>query len=132
LVGSILPDFDLIWFYAIDARAFHHHLYWTHMPAFWAVLAVPIWLAGKYLNQPLAALGFLLAIGLHLFLDSLVGGAAWLWPVSAHLFSMAEVPATHANWILSFVFHWSFLLELLIIFSALFLAISQNRKPPHA
>ena len=25
VMGGVLPDLDLIWFYLIDNRAFHHH-----------------------------------------------------------------------------------------------------------
>lgn len=39
LLGGILPDFDLIWFYWIEHRAFHHHAYWVHIPLFWTVVA---------------------------------------------------------------------------------------------
>ncbi|KAG1647501.1 Bicyclomycin resistance protein [Nymphon striatum] len=32
IFGAILPDLDLIWFYFVDRGAFHHHLYWVHVP----------------------------------------------------------------------------------------------------
>lgn len=32
LLGSVLPDLDLIWFYFVDNHAFHHHEYITHRP----------------------------------------------------------------------------------------------------
>ncbi|MEM8593156.1 MAG: metal-dependent hydrolase, partial [Pseudomonadota bacterium] len=40
LIGSMLPDFDLIFFYLIDDRAIHHHRYWVHIPGFWVILAL--------------------------------------------------------------------------------------------
>jgi hypothetical protein len=132
LLGSIAPDFDLIWFYGIDGRAFHHHNYWVHMPAFWLLLAGPILALAHRLNRLRVATGFLLAIALHLVLDSLVGGIAWLWPFHDTLYALAEVPATQAHWLLSFAFHWSFLLEILICSIGLFLAVFHKRKPSHA
>lgn len=37
LLFSVLPDFDLLWFYLVDNRSIHHHRYWVHIPAFWLV-----------------------------------------------------------------------------------------------
>ncbi len=45
LLASVLPDFDLLYFYLIDNRQTLHHLYWPHLPAFWlvpAALSLPI------------------------------------------------------------------------------------------
>lgn len=123
LAGSVLPDFDLFWFYFVDDRAFHHHRYWVHVPGFWLACGIvvlplirmfrPGWLA------PAAV--FLVSILVHLILDSVGGGIMWLWPFSNHLFSLTTVPATQSHWILSFILHWSFLSEVVIIATALWL-----------
>lgn len=131
LAGSVFPDLDLIWFYLVDDRAVHHHRYWMHAPAFWAMVALvclPLIarLAPRFLK---AASFFFVAIGLHLILDSLAGSIMWLWPVSTRLYALVEVPATRSHWILSFLTHWSVLAELAILLwaAALFLTRPKAR-----
>lgn len=114
LLGAVFPDIDLIWFYLIDARAFHHHRYWVHIPAFWAIvalIALPILrrLAPRFF---LPALSFLLAIFLHICLDSIAGDILWGWPFYDYFTHLVTVPATHKNWILNFILHPVFVLEL--------------------
>jgi inner membrane protein len=114
LLGSVLPDFDLLFFYFVDDRAVHHHRYWVHIPAFWATIAaltLPlIWRSA----WRLPALIFFAAIFLHLVLDSLAGSIMWLAPFDDRLFALVTVPATHDHWIISFILHWTFLAELTI------------------
>jgi inner membrane protein len=67
LIGGILPDFDMIWFYLIDDRAFHHHHYWVHVPAFWAMIAAIVlplvtFFARRYLPAATAFFAALLEI----------------------------------------------------------------------
>lgn len=114
LLGSVLPDFDLIFFYLVDDRAFHHHRYWVHIPAFWAAIAlVTLPLAWRTAwRQP--ALFFFAAILLHLILDSLAGNIMWLAPFDTGLYALITVPVTRSHWILSFMLHWTFLAELAI------------------
>jgi hypothetical protein len=129
LVGAIAPDLDLIWFYLIDDRAFHHHRYWVHIPGFWglvALFALPlVWLFARGWFRP--ALAFLSAILLHLILDTLTGGILWAWPFSGHLYTLVTVPAAHANWVLSFLLHWTMLAELGIIMMALILYLRERK-----
>lgn len=40
MLGAVFPDIDMLWFYLIDDRAFHPHLYWVHIPNFWFALAL--------------------------------------------------------------------------------------------
>jgi hypothetical protein len=114
LLGSVLPDFDMLWFHLVDHGSIHHHRYWVHAPGFWlilATLALPLirWRAAQHLAP---ALIFLAAIFLHLILDSLGGGIMWGWPFSTTLHQLVTVPATHSHWVLSFLLHWTFLAEL--------------------
>ena len=111
LIGAIFPDIDLLWFFFIDDRAFHHHRYWVHAPAF--ALICSIMLVAITRVSPMAV-AFAAGWCLHILLDAPVGGIMWLWPVSDTLFYVWTVPATQAHWILSFVLHWSFALELVI------------------
>lgn len=123
VAAGILPDLDLIWFYFIDNRAFHHHHYWVHIPAFWAAIALVTfpflhWVKPGWMRPVLA---FFAAIFVHLCLDSIAGGVKWLWPVSNHLFHLITIPAQYSHWILNFILHPVFLLELAIWAAALFL-----------
>ena len=55
LLGAVLPDFDMLWFYFVDHGSIHHHRYWVHVPAFWAAVAaltlpgLAIWVLAFYL-----------------------------------------------------------------------------------
>ncbi|HHB81073.1 MAG TPA: metal-dependent hydrolase [Aliiroseovarius sp.] len=116
MLGAVFPDFDMLWFHLVDQRAFHHHLYWVHFPAFWALVALvalPLLRAFQPRALPYAIV-FFAGIFLHLVLDSFTGAIAWAWPWSDHLYALVTVPATQANWVLSFVLHWTFLAEIVI------------------
>lgn len=122
LVGAVLPDFDLLYFYLVDGRRTLHHDYWTHIPAFWlAVLVFSAALFGLARTPvPWPALAVLSAnIFLHLALDTPVGGIAWLYPYDPESIRLIEVPARFDRWVWSFVFHWTFLVELAILGMAL-------------
>jgi len=114
LVGAVFPDFDLLFFYFVDNRAIHHHRYWVHVPAFWAVvaaLATPVLTRLGYGRTGAVSFG---AIVTHLVLDSLNGGIMWLYPFDETLYRLITVPVAHSHWVLSYALHWSFALELAI------------------
>lgn len=127
VLGGILPDLDLIWFYLIDNRAFHHHRYWVHIPGFWAMVATLCLPLARYVAPRWfwPTLAFFAAIFIHLCLDSISGGIAWLWPVSGTLFYLIEVPARQNHWVLNFILHPVFLLEILIWLIALWLYLRE-------
>ncbi|MDA9207846.1 metal-dependent hydrolase [Octadecabacter sp.] len=123
VLGGILPDFDMIWFYLIDDRAFHHHRYWVHIPAFWAaiaVIALPLVTvcARHYLT---AACAFFAALLTHVCLDTIAGDIMWHWPWSTKFTHLVTIPARYESWVLNFVLHPVFVLELLIWAAAIFL-----------
>lgn len=128
LAGSILPDFDMLFFHFVDNKSFHHHYYWVHIPLFWMVLAtftLPLaWILG-HLRLGLLFFG---AIFLHLLLDTIGGGILWGAPFSDHLFSFVTVPAIHSNWVVSFMLHWTFVLEVVIWGVALWLALKPKTR----
>jgi len=120
LLASVLPDIDLLYFYLVDGRAHPHHTYWTHLPVAWVLLAslgsvLTLW--ERRLHE--AMLVFFSNILLHLALDTVAGGICWLYPLSVRSVQLISVPAAHGHWLLSFVHHWSFLLELAIGVAAL-------------
>ena len=116
VLGGVLPDFDMIWFYLVDDRAFHHHRYWVHIPAFWAVIAIAIVpLAACFSRQNLPAVAvFFTAIFVHIILDTIAGGILWHWPWSDQMTVLITIPARYDNWLFNFVFHWVFFLEIAI------------------
>lgn len=128
LLGAILPDFDMIAFHFIDHGAFHHHRYWVHIPAFWALIAlvvIPVIWRTRWRGP---VLGFLAAIFLHLVLDSLSGGILWGAPLSQALYSLVTVPATQSHWVLSFVLHWTFVFEITIWLLAAWLFLNRPKR----
>jgi inner membrane protein len=117
LAGSVFPDIDMLWFHLVDHGAIHHHRYATHAPAFWVLVAAGTLPFVRQKARAVIAM-FLAAVILHLVLDTVAGGIMWLWPWSDHLFALVTVPATQSHWVLSFILHWSFLLELTITATA--------------
>lgn len=129
LIGATWPDLDLIWFYFIDDRAVHHHRYWVHAPAFCVAVSMVLLGAARLWKPTLLPVFGAFALGwfVHILLDSIVGDVMWLWPYSTELVAIATVPATRSHWILSFIFHWSFLLELAIWALAIWLWFARPR-----
>lgn len=132
LLGAVLPDLDLLFFYFVDGQRIHHHRYWVHIPAFWALVAalsLPI-LAWRGWLRP--GVVFFVAIAVHLLLDSVSGGILWAAPFDTRLYSLVTVPATQGHWILSFLLHWTFLFELLIWAIAAYLFVKRVPPQPEA
>ncbi|MCB4457260.1 metal-dependent hydrolase [Leisingera sp. McT4-56] len=123
LLGAVLPDFDMLWFHFIDDGSIHHHLYWVHVPAFWAAVAALTLPVLAFLARALLApaLMFFAALFLHMVLDTIGGGILWAAPFDSGLYTLVEVPAAQAHWVLSFLLHWTFLLELGVWALALYL-----------
>ena len=130
ILGGILPDLDLIWFYLIDGLAFHHHHYWVHIPGFWAFVALVTLPALAILRRAWlpAALAFFAGLTVHLLLDSIAGDIKWLWPLSDQFLHLVDVPARQSHWILNFILHPVFLAELAIWATALWLWFGQTER----
>jgi inner membrane protein len=131
LVGSIFPDLDMLYFYLVDKGRHLHHDYWTHLPAFWlACLAGSLTLALLLRSRGLASMSasFVAGVFLHLVLDTPFAGIQWLYPLSDHSFYLVTVPATRSWWVWSFVFHWTFLFEIVICVAAAVVFIMRRRR----
>ncbi len=121
LVGSVIPDLDMLWFTFVDSSVHHHHLI-THRPALWGCIGA----AGLVLRWPwLVALA--LGAIVHCALDTIAGDIMWLWPFSREGFQAVVVPATHDHWIKSFLAHWTFKVEILICLVAATVFWKRNR-----
>ena len=123
LLGSVFPDIDMLYFHFIDAGQTHHHYYATH----WPVLYLAFLLAGLALHKS-AWIVFAAAALMHLVLDSVAAPIRWLAPFSTLEVEMFTVPATHPNWIVSFVTHWTFAIELSICAVAGWLLLRRRQK----
>lgn len=131
MIGSIAPDFDMVYFYLIDHRQTHHHKYVTHWPLLWfCLLAVSIlWFRfARYSKAAYLSLVFTAGGVLHLILDSFVGDVWWLAPFGGRPYAMLTVPALFKPWWLNFFFHWSFGVELIICLWALTLYRRRSNK----
>ena len=123
LLASVLPDFDLAWFFWVDDQRHVHHAYLTHKPGAWLLAlggaALVLWMrrAGRTAWLALAVFGA--NVMLHLVLDSAAGGIRWLWPASEAEFALSHPPARHQPWYLNFLLHWTFAFEVLITAAAL-------------
>lgn len=135
LVASVLPDVDLLWFYLVGNRQAVHHAYLTHLPLFWIALGALAWMLARALCLPRAGLMIGVALAnllLHMVLDSIAAGIWWLWPLSDVEVNLVNVPARHDWWVWSFVLHWTFALEVMIVAAAAVLwSVQQRRKLRH-
>jgi len=98
LIGSVLPDFDLFYFYLIDGRQHPHHSYWSHIPAFWLIIfcvTILISVFGRHRRLTDISLILFPNIFLHLLLDSVAGGGIkWFYPITEINLALFTVPST--------------------------------------
>jgi len=131
LLCSVLPDIDMIYFYAIDNRQHLHHGYWTHIPLFWLIIFLLLWI-GAMLSGRKRLLTWLKLgaanILVHLLLDTIVGKIRWLYPFSRRDYFFFEVPSLYNHFVLNFLLHWSFLFEIVLCIAAGYVFL-KNRKP---
>lgn len=124
LAGSAAPDLDLVYFFLFDHRQHHHHTYWSHYPLVWLSLLLlsVIWLYAQR-GRKLAILLVLFSLNgvIHMVMDTLVGDIIWLAPFNESMFSLFIVPAKYSAWWFNFLLHWSILLEIVVMGSALYL-----------
>lgn len=130
LIGSILPDIDLIYFYTFGKRAILHHHYVTHMPIFWLCVTM-LGIGFSFLIHKKYAtvfIGLLIGTSLHVFLDTVTGHVQWFQPFSEKELRFFDVNNKYAHWILNFIFHWTFLIEITITLIAGFFLLRRNKQ----
>lgn len=132
VLGSVAPDFDILYFYTIGGRKVVHHSYWTHIPFWWLLIGFSLWILFKAKpKNPLVCKGlylFLPNVFIHLILDTISSGIRWFWPITSYEFELITVPARYSPWYLNYFFHWTFVFELFLIGCAL-AVISLYRNP---
>ena len=124
ILGSVAPDFDMLYFHLIDGRRHHHHTYFTHWPIVWSALLLlsAAWFCAGW-QKSRAALAVIFSFNgcLHMALDSIVGDIWWLAPFVDQRFSLFVVPAYYKWAYLNFFLHWSFAFELALVAWAVYL-----------
>lgn len=128
LIGSVAPDFDMLWFHLVDNGSLHHHRYWPHIPIIWSGIAAVVLAAIWRTGWRSAGLSFFAAIFLHLVLDSIAGGILWAYPWNDTLYYWVEVPAAYDHWVISFVLHWTFGLEVAVWLAAGWLLLNRRTR----
>lgn len=130
LLGSMLPDFDMVYFHLIDHRQHLHHGYWTHIPFFWVCVFL-LWgalaLIGKRVSLGLYGIVVSANVFVHLLLDTIVGKVRWLNPFSGRDIVFFHVPSVHDWYMWNFVLHWTFLFEVALVIGASYLLIRSRR-----
>lgn len=122
ILGSILPDFDLIYYSFFDSSKTAHHGYITHMPVFWLSIWCLCMLIGKIIHDRRTyALGTTLCMNavVHLVLDTLTGVICWLYPFSIEGVNIFKVANIHIWWVQNYLYHWTFLIEIAITLAAM-------------
>lgn len=136
-LGNIFPDIDLFYFYFWDHRRHMHHHYWTHLPMFW--LAILLAVAGlswipKIRRVAPVAYYFLAGVLVHMVLDTPFGGIDWVYPLAGdkvHLFYVVTIPNQYGWWLWNFIFHWTFLTEIIVWIAAGFVFWRADREKQH-
>lgn len=119
LLGSVFPDFDILYFYLIDDRQTSHRQYWTHVPFFWicvACLTLPFVVRFGGVKMKRAALFFYANLAAHLCFDTIVAPVYWLRPSNDQSvqFFHIHIEKVFDYWFWNYMFHPFFMVELLI------------------
>lgn len=131
LVGSVLPDLDILYYIFSGKRWLSHREFWMHIPIYWVGITLVVFLALALLRKKdwyPAAVIFFAGVFSHFILDTVIGGIQSLYPITRVGYYLTIVPARGGFWLWSFVLHWTFLLELAIILAAAYVLIKDLRS----
>ncbi|MBY5931795.1 metal-dependent hydrolase [Tateyamaria omphalii] len=109
VVGAVVPDLDMLWFFFVDRGTTHHHTYLTHDPTLWSVL---LFIGFVLTSRLLIGLG--MGGLLHMALDSIAGAVTWGWGAYSVSGPLVVVPPTQDHWLMSFLLHWLILVEIVL------------------
>jgi inner membrane protein len=122
IVGGIFPDIDLLFNTIFKTIVASHHDYFTHIPAFWLCM----WGIGAAIgkvrgDRRIGALATIFCVSaiIHLVLDTVTGTIYWLYPFSRVSVNIFEVTDVHIWWVKNYLYHWTFLIEIGIVLSAM-------------
>lgn len=115
VAGGLAPDLDFLRSFLLDDMQVHHHRYWSHIPAVWALIALAVLPTTRLLwpQCMLPALAFFAGVFGHLVLDTLAGGILWAWPRSDEFIRLVAVPR-RIHWLVDPILHPVFLAEIAI------------------
>lgn len=132
LIGAVIPDIDMIWFWTVDHRQHHHHGYITHWPSFWLM----VFLVGLAITLLLSKRAWISVMCLfffgtmsHMVLDSVAAPIMWLAPLSDNWFELSHVPASAHGATYALLTHWTFGVELAICLTAAVVFYRKRRLP---
>jgi len=136
IIGAMIPDLDMFYFHFVSLGRVHHHMFVSHWPLAWLALGLPT-IAMTQLRGSArwrnGAIAFFAGVFLHLLLDSIAAPVFWLMPFAPGRLELTVVPASQSHWILSYLLHWTFLVELAIWAVAIgFYKVRRRTKPGHA
>jgi len=121
LVFSVLPDLGLIYFYFFNSTISHRQFF-PHLPIVMLatlIITIPLYRLKFFEKMRVYYVIFFVNWFVHLVIDTFTERIHWLYPFRDEGIMLIEIPARYSHWIISFVLHWSFLLELAIIAVAL-------------
>ncbi len=121
MVGSVAPDFDLLYYFTIGQFKLHHHNYFTHYPLFWLMLLIasPGWMILDRNRAQRTASAFIFTFSgfLHTILDAFSENFLLLAPfINKQFYGPAYLPKA-----LTRIPFWNYGLELLVILWAAYL-----------
>jgi len=133
LLGAVAPDFDLIYMAVVEDYQYDHHKYFTHLPVFWLglLLISVVWLSLSNNLDKNPSLAFIFCFNgfIHMILDTFTGPVFWLAPHhnnTAYSFLLNDV--TYGSMDLNYFANWSFVVELFIIWWAIYLHFNKYLK----
>jgi inner membrane protein len=138
LLGSIAPDFDMIYKILFDINGVNHRYYFSHFPLFWLfiyflgiIVTLLLYSLNKINKQYKTNFIYLFSIFianalLHLLLD-LPTGVLLLEPFSNTVFKFVTIPNQYNNYLLNIILHPLFLVEILIVVFAVYLFIKEKK-----
>ena len=131
LIFSIWPDLGLIYFYFFDNTSTFHRHHFPHLPIVMAIAFIatlPLYFWKPFKKFQIYYLLFFINWLIHLVLDTFTERIFWLYPFSNEGFRLIEIPAVFHHWIISFVLHWTFAVELAIVAIALILFVRTRKQ----
>ncbi|WP_299141530.1 metal-dependent hydrolase [uncultured Tateyamaria sp.] len=123
LAGAVLPDLDMLRFFFVDDGAVHHHTYLTHDPTLWLGVLI---LGFVFTSR--VGIGVGIGTMLHMLLDTIAGAIIWGFGPLSVSGPIVTVPATQDHWVLSFVLHWTFAVELVLCAAATYVFLRRRGR----